>query len=201
MMIAGLAAATIVLVTVLVLLWRHSRSRRRSDPAPSIARRGVKLQRSVIAIAPLLEQAVARMRERFAERGFELIVEAADPKLRLPADAARLDQALTFLLDNTLRHADPPGPVRIDLQRNDQSIRLVISDAGPPVPRMALRRMFDRDYHTDLAGSRVAGDNRHGLAICRTLIEAHGGSIDASPSREGGVSFEILLPVAGASTR
>lgn len=156
---------------------------------------GLNIRRSNIAITQLAVETVARMKERFTVRGFELIVDAKDPELHVDGDPQRLDQVLTNLLDNTLRHADPPGPVRVAVNRAGKFASIVVADAGPGVPKMALSRLFDRLYRTDVARTRVAGGSGLGLSICRSIVEAHAGSIEANASEQGGLSIEILLPL------
>lgn len=189
--------AIVVALVIIAAIVRRVRARP-ALPPPALrpAPRGVALRRAVVAVVPLVEQVVERMRDRFVARGFELVVESGEPALRVSADAPRLDQALTFLLDNTLQHANPPGPVRVSARRSGNYASIAVADAGPGVPKMALLRIFDRDYRTDVARTRVAGDHRLGLSICRMIVEAHGGSIEANPSEQGGLRIEILLPIA-----
>ncbi|HZP11657.1 MAG TPA: ATP-binding protein [Nevskiaceae bacterium] len=156
---------------------------------------GLNIRRSSLAITPLVVETAARMKERFTARGFDLVVDARDLDLHVNGDAQRLDQVVTNLLDNTLRHADPPGPVRVIARRAGKLASIIVADAGPGVPKMALSRLFDRLYRTDVARTRVAGGSGLGLSICRSIVEAHGGSIEAGPSEQGGLSIEILLPL------
>ena len=109
-------------------------------------------------------------------------------------DAQRIGQVLGNLLENALRHARAPGPVVVAVADEADGARISVSDAGPGVPADALPRLFDRLYRVEAARTRADGGAGLGLAICRSIIEAHGGRIDASASTRGGLCISILLP-------
>lgn len=151
-----------------------------------------------VALEPLIAEAVERFGELFARRSFVLEAQAVPPGLTVRADPARVDQVLANLLENALRHADPPGPVTISADRRGQWVCMRVDDAGPGVPPAALRKLFDRLYRVDDSRSRRNGGSGLGLAICRSLIEAQGGTIAADASARGGLEIEVRLPVGGA---
>nr|WP_245399805.1 ATP-binding protein [Atopomonas sediminilitoris] len=114
------------------------------------------------------------------------------------ADARRLSQVLNNLLHNSARYTDPGGEVRVHLSATADQVRLVISDSAPAVPAADIDKIFDRLYRVDSSRSRLAGGSGLGLSICKTIIEAHGGSIVAAPSALGGLQICITLPKGGA---
>jgi two-component system sensor histidine kinase BaeS len=73
-------------------------------------------------------------------------------------------------------------------------VRLVVRDAGPGVPDDALPRLFDRLYRVAPDRNRGSGGAGLGLAICRSIVEAHGGTIAARRSATGGLEIEVRLP-------
>lgn len=113
------------------------------------------------------------------------------------ADRARLRQLLDNLLSNATRYTDAPGRVRVGVERDGETWRLRIDDTAPGVPPSALPHLFERMYRVEPSRSRRFGGAGLGLAICRNIVEAHGGRIDASASPDGGLRIAIALPAAG----
>ena len=111
----------------------------------------------------------------------------------MQGDPDRLKQVFSNILDNTLRHADVPGKLRISTRSTGQGLTIRFEDSGPGVPPESLGRLFDRLYRVDCSRSRKSGGSGLGLAICRQIVEAHGGRIEAENSTLGGLSIRITL--------
>lgn len=116
------------------------------------------------------------------------------------ADRTRLRQLLDNLLSNAVRYTDRPGHVQIGIERSGDRWRLRMDDTAPGVQPSALPHLFERMYRVEPSRSRRFGGAGLGLAICRNIVEAHGGRIDASPSPKGGLRIDITLPVSGSPT-
>lgn len=115
---------------------------------------------------------------------------------RAGGDRLMLRRALGNLLSNALRHTPAGGriDVKIDIAA-DGKTRLAVENSGEPIPAEHLPRLFDRFYRVD-ASRHNAGDGAGlGLAITRSIIQAHGGTISARSSPQGNV-FEFSLPPA-----
>lgn len=154
---------------------------------------GLRLVRENCDVATLLRDAESRFAERLSAAGFDVVLQAPEV-MTVNADVQRLDQVLGNLLENSLRHARPPGPIKLGAVRSGSSVQIVVSDAGPGVPAEALPRLFDRLYRVESARSRDGGGTGLGLAICRSIVEAHGGSITAEAA-EGGLRIVFELPL------
>jgi len=128
-----------------------------------------------------------------AQRSFEL---DAVPAGTLIADPDRLAQALRNLLGNAIEHtAAEDGLVRLRVQASAGGrVRFLVEDDGPGIPEDQRERVFDRFHRTDPARSRAAGGTGLGLAIVRAIADAHGGSVSAGASAEGGARIEFELP-------
>jgi two-component system, OmpR family, sensor kinase len=128
-----------------------------------------------------------------AERDFEL---DEVPPGTLVADPDRLAQALRNLLGNAIDHTAPEhGLVRLRVLAAPRGrIRFVIDDDGPGIPPDQLERVFARFHRTDSGRTRSGGGTGLGLAIVRAIADAHGGSVSASASPEGGARFVLELP-------
>ena len=127
-----------------------------------------------------------------ANRRFEL---GAMPDAVLDADPDRLAQALRNLLRNAIEYTGEGGLVRLSgSEAGDGRLRLAVEDDGPGIPPEHRERVFDRFHRTDSARSRASGGSGLGLAITRAVAEAHGGTIAAGESPEGGARIEMVLP-------
>jgi signal transduction histidine kinase len=128
-----------------------------------------------------------------APRRFEL---GAVPEGVLAADPDRLAQALRNLVSNAIEHtADERGLVRMRVETGAPGrIRFLVEDDGPGIPPHERERVFDRFKRIDQARDRASGGTGLGLAIVRAIAEAHGGSVAAGESPEGGARMELELP-------
>src|SRR2546429_341805 len=147
-----------------------------------------------VEITQLLQEAVDSLGERFNER--RLSVETDLAPARAFADGDRLTQAFRNLRENSLRYTDAGGRVPIGARRHAGKIRIVVEDSDPGVPAQAMPHLFERFYRVDGSRSRANGGAGLGLAICRSIVEAHDGEINARSSPLGGLAVEIELPVA-----
>lgn len=150
-------------------------------------------------LAALLREAVAAQQGAMRDAGLELTLAApADGSLPVRADARRLAQLFGNLLNNSRRYTDAPGRVSVEAVRKDGWCRITIDDTAPGVPPDALDRVFDRLYRVEPSRSRAFGGAGLGLSICRNIVLAHGGRIDASAAPAGGLRIRILLPADDA---
>jgi two-component system OmpR family sensor kinase len=128
-----------------------------------------------------------------AERRFEL---GPVPPGTLRADPDRLAQALRNMLGNAIDHTAPEhGLVRMRVERAPRErLRFIVEDDGPGIPLDQRERVFHRFHRTDAARDRASGGTGLGLAIVRAITDAHGGTVKAGESPEGGARIELELP-------
>lgn len=110
------------------------------------------------------------------------------------ADPDRLQQVLLILFDNALKHSGADGQVLVAVHRQGDSAVVEVSDHGEGIPAAHVARIFERFYRVDPARSRREGGAGLGLAIARTLIEAHGGRIALTSTLGVGTTVTIRLP-------
>ena len=112
-------------------------------------------------------------------------------------DAARLQQVVWNLLTNAIKFTPKGGQVHVLIQRVNSHVELSISDTGIGIPESYLPHVFDRFSQKDSSTTRAYGGLGLGLAICKQLVELHGGSIRASSGGEGkGATFFVHLPLS-----
>ena len=109
-------------------------------------------------------------------------------------DDVLIEQVLINLLDNAVKHTPGGSPIEITAWAREDAVTVKIADRGPGLPPGDEDRVFDKFYRGHGVTSRGAG---LGLAICRGIVEAHGGNIWAENRSEGGVAFRFTIPLAG----
>ena len=142
-------------------------------------------------LADVLDQAM----ESFSMRGLSLERQFS-PGLFVNADADRLAQAFRNLLENSVRYTDAGGKVRVSARRDGAGVKIDFEDSAPGVPAEALPKLFERFYRVESSRSRANGGAGLGLAIVRSVVEAHGGTIAAAASSLGGLRVTISLPAS-----
>jgi signal transduction histidine kinase len=155
------------------------------------------LRREEVALRPLVARVISEIEVTRGRRDVELAQEVAEDLPLVFADAERVHQVLFNLLDNAVRLSPSGGRVSVSATRHGRTVEVAVRDTGPGIPPEHLPRLFERFYRVDTARSRDEGGTGIGLAIARSVVEAHGGRIwaDSEPGRGSTFTFEI--PVAG----
>lgn len=116
------------------------------------------------------------------------------------ADRMLVQRAVTNLLSNAVRHADPGSMVRIQVDDGRDGTSLEIANEGHPIEANHLERIFDRFYRIDASRARLSGGTGLGLAIVRSIMDAHGGEVRASSDAASRTTrFRLFFPKAGTS--
>ena len=148
----------------------------------------------VFELDDLVGRTIERLGPRLEGHPFDVALSAPPVKV----DPTFLDQAVTNVLENALKYAPAPAPLRIRAQASeaDGLVRLTLEDGGPGVPPDALPLLFDKFYRVPGTprGSRTG--TGIGLAVVRGLVEAMGGSVNARHSELGGLAVDIDVPAA-----
>ncbi len=148
-------------------------------------------------LGALVTEVAAGYRENFDQHRLELAVNAPEQPLPVFADPERLHQLFANLLENSLRYTDPGGRLAITLAEQPQGVTVDLCDSAPGVAKADLDKLFERLYRAEGSRSRATGGAGLGLAICRNIVEAHGGTIGARPSPLGGVWIRVELSLSG----
>lgn len=138
------------------------------------------------------------MQAGFASAGLQLNLHDAPAPLWVHADAQRLGQMVANLLQNAMRYTDALGRVEVSLRLLDSGrAELRVDDTSPGVAAEHLPHLFERLYRADTARARSGGSQAGaglGLSICRSIADAHGGTLVARPSPLGGLQVVFTLP-------
>jgi len=122
-------------------------------------------------------------------------VEIDDRVKQVDADSNRLMQILINLINNAMRHTESGGEISLDIAEVKNDVLFSVHDNGSGIPQEHLLNIFDRFYRADESRSRESGGNGLGLAIARSLVEAHGGRIWVESPPGQGTTFYFTIPV------
>jgi signal transduction histidine kinase len=161
---------------------------------------GLQLEMNLVEVAELIGR-VERSFSAIAQKGeinFVVDVDASIPE-RLVADAERLrDQVLGNLLSNAMKFTPQGGQVTLRAWGEGESLHIEVTDSGSGIPADKLPYIFDKFYQIgEQARSQGAG---LGLAIAREVVDAHGGTIEATSEPGVGTTFRVTLPTERAAS-
>jgi signal transduction histidine kinase len=159
----------------------------------------VPLHREPVELGPLVAQVISEIEVARADRHVELDERVPEGVPPVMADRERVHQVLFNLLDNAVRFTPAGGLVTVTASPHNGSVDVAVADTGPGIAAEHLPRLFERFYRVDEARSRNDGGTGIGLAIARSVVEAHGGRIWAESRPGGGSTFTFELPVAPAA--
>ncbi len=154
----------------------------------------LRLNREPVSVQQLLEAAVQSYRPLAEKQGVDLRAEVQPGLPELDADPDRLAQVLGNAITNALRYTEATGSIALRAARDAGHVILSVSDTGKGIDPGSLPHIFDRFYRADSARSR-GEESGLGLAIAKSIVEAHGGQISARSALGQGTTIEIALPI------
>lgn len=150
-------------------------------------------RKHMVDISEILTTCVAAFHERFEQGSLNVQLETAAEGPLIMADENRIQQLFNNLLDNSAKYTDAGGQIRISCRAAGTKVLIRIEDSAPGVAPENLRRLFERFFRVD-SPRRDSRGSGLGMAICHSIVEAHGGAISAAPSAIGGLRIDIQLP-------
>jgi signal transduction histidine kinase len=120
------------------------------------------------------------------------------PGATVEGDADAIEQVLVNLVSNAVRHTAPGQAIGVGVAAQHDTVVIEVADAGEGIDPALLPTLFDRFTRADDARGRDTGGAGLGLAICRAIVEAHGGTISAAGAPGRGATFTVKLPAAVA---
>ncbi|MBX9688688.1 MAG: HAMP domain-containing histidine kinase [Candidatus Obscuribacterales bacterium] len=153
-----------------------------------------KLELSLVetGAAEILEEAIETVAASAQKAGIS--IGASDNPVSISCDPDRMRQVFINLLSNALKFAPPGSRIQTEIQVHDEFIKIMIRDQGPGVPAEYKERIFDRFQQIRASDEKKKGGRRLGLAICKSIVEQHGGKIGVDDAAGGGSEFWVLLP-------
>jgi two-component system sensor histidine kinase VanS len=151
----------------------------------------LELTKTPVNLKVMLNQLAEEARPLFERRGVTAVL-SLDASPAVPADADKLARALDNVLHNAAHYTPPGGRVTVTLDQADGRARIRVANTGADIPPEKLARFFEKFYRGEEARQTATGGAGLGLAIAKSIIEAHSGRISAENS--GGVTtFTVVL--------
>ena len=149
----------------------------------------------------IVKQTVEEFALKAAEQQIEICVESPSPNIPVICDGDRMIQVVGNLLDNALKFSPENSAIRVTVSHNDSAaiptVRVAIADRGTGVPDAHKQNVFLKFHQLNGRGKRTAGQGVGlGLAICKTIVDAHRGRIWVEDNPEGGSVFCVEIRAA-----
>lgn len=159
---------------------------------------GFHIQKEPVAIATMASNAIEDLEQKASTHHFVIHFQESLPLV--DADSRRIRQVLDNLLSNAVKYSPEDTEVSVDCKANDNELVVRVRDQGVGISPEELGKIFDRFYQASSGASKRGGGVGLGLAICKGIIEAHGGRIWAESVLDHGSTFTFTLPLEQSDT-
>jgi signal transduction histidine kinase len=164
-----------------------------------VSRGLIVLKRERIPLQAVVESAVETSRPLVEAAGHRLSIEMPAKPMWLDADATRVAQVLSNVLNNAAKYTPRGGRIELAAQSSGDKIIVRVSDTGIGIPKTMLTHIFEMFAQAEQSMDRAQGGLGLGLSLAKRLVEMHDGSIEAQSEGPGhGSTFVIRLPMAKA---
>lgn len=161
----------------------------RLDPETAV----LTTNRGPVDARAFVEAACTRARRAWPEHPITCMADDGE----MHADRHLLDRVVANLISNAARYSDAGAPIAVHARRSSTGWTLQVDDRGMGVDPALLEQIFEPFFRTDASRARATGGSGLGLTLCRRIVEAHGGTIEAVSREEGGLSLRVHLEDAG----
>ncbi|WP_230129116.1 ATP-binding protein [Bacillus sp. CECT 9360] len=155
----------------------------------------ITLKFDLVELHPYLNRIAYKFYGLAKEKDIKIVTRMEDENISWEFDPDRVEQVLTNLIDNAVRHTPEGGTVEV-IQRSEERHGLVVDvkDSGSGIPEEDLAFVFERFYKADKARTRGRSGTGLGLAIAKNIIDAHDGHITVNSLPGKGTTFTFILP-------
>jgi signal transduction histidine kinase len=157
----------------------------------------VTLEKDLVSIPELLDQAVAAALPAAADRQIDMTVRVRDDA-DVIGDKQRLAQVIDNLLSNALKFTPSGGSVGISVIAREDTVLIEVEDSGIGISAADQKKLFTRFFRTEAAMRKAIKGTGLGLSIVKAIVEGHGGEITVESAEGKGATFRIALPLAAS---
>jgi signal transduction histidine kinase len=157
----------------------------------------VTLERDLVSVRELLDEAVAAALPTAANREIDVTVNA-DDVAHVIGDKQRLAQVIDNLLSNALKFTPPNGSVAVSMVARGATVLIEVADTGLGISPADQKKLFTRFFRTEAAMRKSIKGTGLGLSIVKAIVEGHGGEITVESAEGKGATFRIVLPLAAS---
>lgn len=147
-----------------------------------------------VNLSEVLQQTIDRFQDKLNSHPLTL-TQIQEDNIWIKGDRYRLGQVFDNLFKNSLSYTRAPGQLQVRLTRVDNKVRVDFRDSAPSVPEQNMDKIFERLYRVEPSRNRKFGGAGIGLAICRNIVQSHGGTISAEMSPLGGLWIQLQFPL------
>lgn len=148
-----------------------------------------------IDVPEVIDNAVTDMAMYITEKKIDVLRHVQDNLPQIEADAKKITDMLTNVLDNAVKFTPSRGKITIIAKKEGEMVHISVQDNGVGIPEDLLPHLFQKFYQADPSIRRKYGGTGLGLFICRNIVEAHKGKIWIESEESKGTTVHILLPV------
>lgn len=145
-------------------------------------------------ISHIIKDALMVIQPKAAVKGITITSSLPQNLPLVEIDAQRIKQVLNNLLNNAIAHTGKDGKITVTAYPQNELLQVSVADTGEGIPQEDLKMIFERFYRVDKSRTRATGGSGLGLTIARRIIEAHGGTIEATSRLGQGSTFTFTLP-------
>lgn len=149
----------------------------------------------------LLESILHPVEMEFADQPVRLEAGRPFPSVRIRADESGIAQVFDNLIGNSRRYVGEGGIIAIDADASGEELRISVRDTGTGIAEEDLPHVFEQFYRAEKSRSRHYGGAGLGLAICKKIVERHGGRIWAESAPNAGTTISFTLPIVKEAER
>ncbi|WP_163184082.1 ATP-binding protein [Neobacillus sedimentimangrovi] len=154
----------------------------------------IQLKLEEVNLTSFINRIIHKFQGLAKDNGIQLRTEMENDLPAFWMDPDRIEQVLTNLIDNAIRHTPADGSVTLKVTLEDKGLRMEVKDSGSGIPEEDLPFIFERFYKADKARTRGRSGTGLGLAIAKNIIDAHHGSINVHSKLGQGTTFSFLIP-------
>ncbi len=156
----------------------------------------LKIHPELRPIAELIMKSVYLNNINAAKKGSRIELAELDASVELPLDADKVRQVIDNLLSNAIKFSPPNSTISVTTESDRTTYSILVHDQGPGIPEGERHKLFKDFSQTSVKPTAGEKSTGLGLAICKRIMEAHGGSISAGSAPSGGGLFKISFPLA-----
>jgi signal transduction histidine kinase len=163
----------------------------------SLAESGqLKLQKQPTDLTDLVSRKLSQFEASAKVKNIQLKLDSQSGLPDINIDPRRIEQVITNLLSNAIRHTPPNGQIIVILKKSDSGYLLLsVADNGEGISAEHVPHIFERFYRVETSRARSEGGAGLGLAIVKNMVEAHGGQVKVESQPGKGSTFYVILPV------
>lgn len=156
---------------------------------------GMKLSRRYFPLNSLLRETILEMSDIISKRKIKSVLNVRiDDEIRVFGDSEKIKQVLINLIDNSVKYTPEGGTLTVAAEKENNEIRVTVSDTGIGIPKEDLPRIFERFYRVDKTRSRDMGGSGLGLSIVKHILELHKSRFNVISETGEGSKFIFYLP-------